>query len=229
MAFLDAIFERKDLLFGRFSAKLTTVEKNEHWEQVRSQLVSHGFSKVPTTESLRGVHWQNLQRRAKEKRDKNKRTGNGGVKMTDIDNRVLDILGRESPVVIGLPVADTSRSQTSIELSSGDNLGEEVSNSVTSNSADEPTSLPPPSSQVFGRQKKRGIKESSDKLKELKKRKIEAEIVKLESETSVNRAFVEKLKSEADLNRSLADLNRLEFQRVQLSFGDEEIVVETTD
>ena len=51
----------------------------------------------------------NLKRYTMEKRDRRKRTGEGGqsANFTETDEMVLDIIGENSPAVNGLPVNET--------------------------------------------------------------------------------------------------------------------------
>ncbi|KAJ3662281.1 hypothetical protein Zmor_006636 [Zophobas morio] len=58
---------------------------------------------------VRDTTWPNLRKRALEKKDKIKKTGTGGGKesrLTEVDNKVLDILGKDSASVCGIGIND---------------------------------------------------------------------------------------------------------------------------
>nr|CAI5829971.1 unnamed protein product [Callosobruchus analis]CAI5854070.1 unnamed protein product [Callosobruchus analis] len=57
---------------------------------------------------VRDTIWQNLKKTAMLKIDNAKKTGTGGMgTLTEVDNMVLEIIGKESPVVCGLGVAES--------------------------------------------------------------------------------------------------------------------------
>lgn len=55
-----------------------------------------------------------------KKEDDRRKTGSGRVELTQVDEMVLDILGRESPCISALPVEETS-------MPSGDDSHDEES------------------------------------------------------------------------------------------------------
>ena len=66
---------------------------------------THGFDKPYNY--LRDAVWPNLRSRTLNKMDKKGKTGAESQVFDDIDNLVLDILGKDSPIVTGLNVKDT--------------------------------------------------------------------------------------------------------------------------
>jgi hypothetical protein len=116
---LDLIYENKDRLFGKFSASLTAKDKEELWTKLHERCVAMGFTLVPANcglppwRYLRDTVWaSNMKRRTLEKRDKKlKKTGSSGGKemaYSDIEHRVLDILGEKGALVEGLKASESS-------------------------------------------------------------------------------------------------------------------------
>ena len=69
------------------------------------RLEANGYNK--SYSYLRDAVWPNIKSRTLTKVDKAKKTGAEPQNFDDIDNLVLEVLGRESASVIGLDVADT--------------------------------------------------------------------------------------------------------------------------
>ena len=90
---LRLIEDGKDVLFGRLSQCVTSEMKDQKWKAIIAKCRSNfGFDPLPsgkTWKHLRDVTWYNWKTTAKEKRDKNARTGGeGGVEAcyTDVSN-----------------------------------------------------------------------------------------------------------------------------------------------
>ncbi|XP_047986608.1 uncharacterized protein LOC125226616 [Leguminivora glycinivorella] len=109
---LSLIYENKDTLFGRFSEKLTHEIKIKKWKEIAEQLNSLSIYNKDW-KYLRDTTWQNFRKRTIEKRDNRQQTGSAGGKKCrydDVDELVLKIIGKESPVLEGLCVPESSGS-----------------------------------------------------------------------------------------------------------------------
>ena len=102
--FLSLINDNKELLFGAFDVVHITAEsKKLMWDSIRSSLLSRGVKCPQDAAHLRDVSWSNIKRAALTKVDANQKTGAGGGKLlTEIDEIVLKILGKNSPTVRGI-------------------------------------------------------------------------------------------------------------------------------
>ncbi len=100
------MLEHKAQLFGQFSSTVSKQSKDKAWEEITQRMVQAGAVFKDTT-NLRLVQWPNIQRSTKLKVDKNARTGEGKAESyTELDELVLQLLGKESGKVKALPVAD---------------------------------------------------------------------------------------------------------------------------
>ncbi|PSN35711.1 hypothetical protein C0J52_24223 [Blattella germanica] len=85
--------------------------KNKEWMNIHLKAQSLGI--VPLNKDMsytRYTFWQNIRKNTMKKIDNRKQTGSGGgkdFKINEIDQLLLDIIRKDSPVVMGLPVADT--------------------------------------------------------------------------------------------------------------------------
>ncbi|XP_063628979.1 uncharacterized protein LOC134800445 [Cydia splendana] len=105
---LRAVFEAKDILFGPFSDTLTKTDKVLAWKSMHA--LAQSLALVPNNKEYtytRDTFWQNLRKNAVKKRDNSRATGSGTTKFTNIDEMVYSIIGKESPVLVGLPVAES--------------------------------------------------------------------------------------------------------------------------
>ncbi|KAL3116406.1 hypothetical protein niasHT_004917 [Heterodera trifolii] len=99
--------ERKHILFGAFSPQLTKKIKEQCWEEVRELAVASGCEKLagkPWT-FVRDCIWGASKRDALHKRDIQRKSGEGAVNFTEVDEIVFDVIGKDSAVVDGLEVA----------------------------------------------------------------------------------------------------------------------------
>ncbi|KAF2890934.1 hypothetical protein ILUMI_15240 [Ignelater luminosus] len=129
---LTQIRENKEMLFGKFSEKLTKEDKDKKWEEITDEAKSLGV--IGGAKS-----WTYLP-----KRDNRKKTGRGSgddTHVTEMDTIVYDIIGKDSPVLDGLPIPESSGSNSSKAVVSvvsnkpiDDVRGEEESISSVSNS-----------------------------------------------------------------------------------------------
>lgn len=97
---LEMIRQNRDTLFGAFSADLTKIDKHEAWEQIADEAKNLGLiASNKDVHYVRDTFWQNLRKRTMKKIDDHKVTGASGgadAKLDDIDEIVLDIIGKES-------------------------------------------------------------------------------------------------------------------------------------
>ena len=102
---LKLISDNKSELFAVFSSTVTAATKAEKWAAVLLECrQDHGFD--PTNgrgwQYLRDATWPNIKNYVMAKRDKLNQSsaeGGDGARYTEADNIVLDIIGRETPVM----------------------------------------------------------------------------------------------------------------------------------
>jgi len=79
--------------------KQETLAKQETWETIRTQLNGVGAN-IDSAKTLRDVLWANIRRstltESKEVTESKKTSSGGSGELTELDETVLDILGRES-------------------------------------------------------------------------------------------------------------------------------------
>ncbi len=110
LAFLDAVKARKDVLFAKFSNVIDNNRKKVAWEEVTEiakslNVVAAHRDSLFVRDSVFGL-WKS---RTLKKVDNAGRTGTGGGRsaiLTELDHAILDIVGRDSPVIQGLPVGE---------------------------------------------------------------------------------------------------------------------------
>jgi hypothetical protein len=103
---LNAILEKKNILFGSFDSCITRDLKSSTWKDILQKCIAEGGFD-PTSGNgwkyLRDTVWPNMRQYTVRKKDANSRTGAaGGNQMSQIDNVILDIIGKGSPVLEGL-------------------------------------------------------------------------------------------------------------------------------
>lgn len=113
LLFLREIQSRKSILFAKFSNTITREKKISAWNDILYVLRSHNVpsSNEKNISYFRDVAWPNIKRYTIEKRDKKLKTGEAGgkkMKWTEVDLMVMDIIGEESPAVVGLDVAEST-------------------------------------------------------------------------------------------------------------------------
>ncbi|KAL7634495.1 UNVERIFIED_CONTAM: hypothetical protein RMT77_006297 [Armadillidium vulgare] len=110
--FLIKIRSRKEILFGSFSHTLTKEKKCQTWMEIAE--FAKSVCLIPRDKEwtyARDVLWQNIKKATMAKRDNINKTGKGGMgKFTEVDELVLDILGKESPLICGLGVRESMAS-----------------------------------------------------------------------------------------------------------------------
>ncbi|KAF2901498.1 hypothetical protein ILUMI_04681 [Ignelater luminosus] len=109
---LTRIRENKEMLFGKFSKKLTKEDKDKQWEEIIDEAKSSGvIGGAKSCTYLHNTTWQNWRKRALAKRDNRKKTGRGSgddTHVTEMDTIVCDIIGKGSPVLDGFPIPESS-------------------------------------------------------------------------------------------------------------------------
>ncbi|KAF2892761.1 hypothetical protein ILUMI_13413 [Ignelater luminosus] len=101
------------MLFGKFSKKLTKEDKDKKWEEITDEAKSLGvIGGAKSWTDLRDTTWQNWRKRALAKRDNRKKIGRGSGDDTH-NTIVYDIIGKDSPVRDGLPIPESSGSNSS--------------------------------------------------------------------------------------------------------------------
>ena len=89
----------------RFSRVLKKA-KQEAWETIRTQLNGVGAN-IDSAKTLRDVLWANIRRSTLKKVTESKKTGSeGSGELTELDETILDILGRESANIEPVKVED---------------------------------------------------------------------------------------------------------------------------
>jgi len=110
LALLEEVRKRKDILFSKFDNEVENNTKIRAWEEVLEKAKSLNI--VSADRDYRFVRdkvfsvWKS---RTMEKKDNAKKTGTGGGKkaiLSALDHAILDIVGKDSPVVEGLAVGE---------------------------------------------------------------------------------------------------------------------------
>ncbi len=120
--FAQEVRDRKDVLFKPLSGFITKKLKDSNWEEIRLKLISSG-AVIKDVSTLRDVEWYNLKKSSQTKYRNSLKSGAAGSKLTELDECVMDILGRQSANVIGLnlPDMDISFAASTITANNNDN------------------------------------------------------------------------------------------------------------
>ena len=101
--FVSLIKDQKDLLFGDFAGDdVTKVGKNTAWKEIAVKMKSRGavFTDVS---SLRRSNWDYMKQVTRTKYLNLRKSGAGGEEqLTELDHMILDVVGRESPYMVGI-------------------------------------------------------------------------------------------------------------------------------
>ena len=95
--------EHKDILFPPLTIKLTNQVKVAAWEKIRTALMARGAI-IKDAKYLRDREWSNLSRQVVGRYRTSLKTGEAGSSLSQLDNLVLDIEGRDSVNVRALDV-----------------------------------------------------------------------------------------------------------------------------
>ena len=99
--------ENKTIVLAPFSSTVTKKAKQQAWENILSQMNGVGAN-VDSIKTLRDVIWANIRRSTIKKVSESKKTGAGGSgQLSELDETVLDILGRESANLEPVKVEDS--------------------------------------------------------------------------------------------------------------------------
>jgi hypothetical protein len=101
--------ERKNVIFGSFSDVAEGgAAKRRAWTEIQLIMESNGVNR--SVEYFRDSYWKNNRLTTMKKVDNGRKTGTGGgpnSKETEVDELVLQIIGKDSPAVVGLPVEES--------------------------------------------------------------------------------------------------------------------------
>ena len=99
--------ENKTIVLAPFSSTVTKKGKQHARENILSQMNGVGAN-VDSIKTLRDVIWANIRRSTIKKVSESKKTGAGGSgQLSELDETVLDILGRESANLEPVKVEDS--------------------------------------------------------------------------------------------------------------------------
>lgn len=134
MLWLCFIYDRKDVLFAKLNDKIDHKVKQNAWKEVHKEAIHLELcEKNKDVDYVRNTVWSNLKRRAVEKHDYKSTTGAGANKnmvMDEVDYKVMDIIGRDNPALVGLGLPEASGSnRVSATITS---IGQQNSNIITS-------------------------------------------------------------------------------------------------
>uniref|UniRef100_A0A915JIA0 Uncharacterized protein n=1 Tax=Romanomermis culicivorax TaxID=13658 RepID=A0A915JIA0_ROMCU len=108
---LFKIEEEKNNIFGKFSHTLSKNDRAAAWRRVFEYGKSIGCAFA--TDAMYGyvsdMVWPNIRNTAVAKWDKHRKTGEGNDDywLSDIDLKVLNIIGPKSAAIVGLPVQES--------------------------------------------------------------------------------------------------------------------------
>ncbi|KAL7075778.1 hypothetical protein ACQ4LE_005376 [Meloidogyne hapla] len=200
--FLKAVFQHKDILFESYTGRQSWEIKDKLWQQIFNECVDAGCRGLVDAEHLRKVTWQNLQRRSKEKYDKSKKVGEGVVKFSKIDELVLSIIGLDSDKLNGNDVNGNYQPMLTGETTSfGESLDMVTKEEALSNPPspiNQGTSLESSIITINKRKSTQKRVEFPNELEDLRKRKICAEIMKIEAEARLINAQAEMKELEVE-------------------------------
>ena len=149
--FAQEVRENKNVLFKALGGSITKKLKDSVWEEIRVKLISCGavIKDVPT---LRDVEWYNLKKSSQLKYQNSLKSGAAGSKMTELDECIMDVLGRESAKVVGLSLPDMEISNFAGTSSSSNNNNNMTTSNMTSvfDSTSDQFSVPTQLGSTFG-------------------------------------------------------------------------------
>lgn len=117
LLFLHALKARKEILFGKFSNEVSRERKVNAWKEIVNVLTAHDvpMAREKPFSYFRDTVWPNMRRYTVDKKDRRETSGADGgkpAKWTSVDMLVLDIIGRDSPNMDGLPGHETQFDST---------------------------------------------------------------------------------------------------------------------
>lgn len=191
---LTMIREHKEVLFGKFTAMITFEKKQKTWQKIFDDCAAkgHKWTNGRDIEWLKNSKYPSMKNTTKVKVDNAKKTGSGGgkeAKFNDVDNLILDIIGRDSEMLHGVNIspARSSLSSSTSTLSSSQSSSLTLPHSTTStvnqpilremqNVSSESSSVPQSSSPAAPSRKRARLDtiEKEEAQKEIKKNLLEA-------------------------------------------------------
>jgi anti-sigma28 factor (negative regulator of flagellin synthesis) len=93
--------DNKALLLGKHSPLVTNQKKHAKWTEIFNDLKSMGAN-LKDVDYLRQTTWDNMVRSTKKKKVNNESTGAAPATMTEVDEVILDVIGRDSAALNGL-------------------------------------------------------------------------------------------------------------------------------
>ncbi|XP_063361666.1 uncharacterized protein LOC134650664 [Cydia amplana] len=183
---LNMISDSKSVLFGKFDNKLTFEMKVNKWKEIAQRLNEMGVYDKDW-KYLRDTTWQNWRKRTIEKRDNRNQTGSAGGKkwqFDETDGIIMSIIGKNTPVLEGLTVPESSGTQAAETIQVQD-----TSQPIPQNSQNNTNSTNVHYKSVI----------------RLKKEKLEAEILLLKEKTELYKR--EKYKLDLELFKLEKELN----------------------
>lgn len=184
---LNEIEKHKHILFGSFSEKLCKKDKSEAWKNIFEIGKSFGLFGQKEWVYLRDVFWPNIRKSTMGKIDNARKTGTGGgkdYKLNEIDNKVLDIIGKESPAVTSLNILESLDERCEIISDTIENL--EVSPDLPNTSTISLSTQAPAKRKINQKEMDTNLRNKKIKLQvehlELQNYKLKLEILKLEKD-----------------------------------------------
>jgi hypothetical protein len=93
--------ENKELLIGKFTPSVTQKARDQKWTEIYQHLTGLG-AVVEDVNMLRFTVYPNISKATRRKRDLAKSTGQGPPIWTELDEIILDIIGRDSAAAVGI-------------------------------------------------------------------------------------------------------------------------------
>ena len=117
MESIQTRFRRFFFYYFKFYNNCFKDDKNKIWDAIGSELTTAGAVAFAGKNAKDlAAKFSDMKRRTMEKMEKKGTTGEGKVILTEIDERILDIVGRDSAAVKGLEIADSENVPTQFEL-----------------------------------------------------------------------------------------------------------------
>ena len=93
--------DNKEILIGKFTPSVTQKSRDQKWTDIYTHLTGLG-AVVEDVNMLRFTVYPNISKATRRKRDLAKSTGQGPPIWTELDEIILDIIGRDSAAAVGI-------------------------------------------------------------------------------------------------------------------------------
>jgi hypothetical protein len=187
--------DNKVLLFAPFSSTVTKNAKTRCWEKIQKTLQETGCD-IMDVKTLRDVEWPNMRRFTQKKCQDSLRTGASGDTLSELDEVILDVIGRDSPNLKPVNVRDSDvifSGDIESEIESSSSLLVSISEDSAPSDAIVVAYVDEKAAKEFGQnvfppQRNLGSKKRNqqpvidEELVELRKERTRLEIVKLQLE-----------------------------------------------